>query len=358
MSETSDISEPSQLFSDAFIQTASIMAPFHSRELYELNPPKDEYGIGVSNEAKLFLTYPYIADATGYGLGVGSDQMLDMMVNSKLEGVVIADMGMGNSCMMVMMMELGRRFRDFYHRYPEPEEFLSFYSNDNLSDSLRIVSSEFTADEQKILEDVIHSRMKLDIYADKADEDAPLLVHKYLQYKMMQQDYHSWVSSSEALHQVFRTYEKGKVVIANGNWVHPSFLEGIHSFIQRNNSKISVIYESNATFDNQTDSVIVSLPLAENACIIATHGGDPDSEVRPIIANDRYLSSHFISWLYSIQSLQDLRNTISGMYNQYQSNVTDSKRMLNSLVIKGRICDSNKMESGIQELGSDLILIG
>lgn len=268
-----------------------------------------------SNEPSLFETFEYIKNIEGVGLGVGLDQMFDIIVNSKLSEGYITDIAQKSVLTTRALLEAGRRFHELHHRYPSPQEYVALFNIDQLVLTFEMIIPAFTEEEWDIVEHVLGRLYK----------SGPLVMHSYLDYKATQPYYQSWLSTPENLEKIIRMYEDGRITVARGDIAGKTMIPQIGTHLKQNGSSISLLYLSNVTDFFMSEERqqppeskrmkpiesffgnIDSLPISDQTLVLHVTGLKGKNVTVPIpdrIQKDPNIHVMFGEWTYLVQSMR------------------------------------------------------
>lgn len=274
---------------------------FASRELDELMEEHYAHAYITSNEPSLYTAFPYVKNCAGVGIGVGVDQILDIMVNSNLEKVVLLDRNTGVSLVSRALLEVGRRHHELLGAYPASAEFVDYFRAARIPEVMEMVKGQFNRQELRILEKELRQEVT----------SGDTRLHAYLALKAEQKEFKSWVQHPE---EVIRRYEKGDIIPVAGDLAGEKTMKSLGEQLEKGNTCVSLVYLSNAEKQvlrksdaNRYVENMNALPISDDTIFINTS----------MVSNIGYLplpaytasptgrGLSFISWKMDIRTARD-----------------------------------------------------
>jgi len=298
-------------------EAAGLCGRFLSEALSEKIVGRGGFSV-ISNEGTLYKVLPFVRGAKGAGLGVGLDQMLDFLVNSNLSRIYIMDISPHVSHTTRAILEVGRIHKINFGRYPRPIEYIDYFSPQKISATLKMIGQEFSFDDLKIVQQEFTVRLKR---KNETQETAsgPLSINRYLQYKMSQKEYSSWISTEKNINKVLDMYESGAITLVIGDLAGEKSLNAIANHMGTEGTKLGLVYLSNAEYyvDRslpgfhsgpyaQYRSNMANMPVTNATIFISTNQLSSKVPPKPYsILMDPYLNDHFLEWEFFLQTQAD-----------------------------------------------------
>lgn len=117
-------------------------------------------GFSWPNEININDVFPFTEEKRGVGIGVGIDQMLEILTHSKLDEIVIVDFSPQAHLTTKALLEAGAHYRRLHGTYPSPEIFVSFFSPENIDETIRMVGKKFSKKQQDLLRSQLRRTME------------------------------------------------------------------------------------------------------------------------------------------------------------------------------------------------------
>ena len=220
---------------------------FKSRSIQEQKPYQQETDrrydkFYMSNESCLYKLFPTIQDKTGAIVSVGSDQGLDLFVNSQAQYLLMVDITKETSLFTRALLELGSVHKKIFGQYPTAEQYHSYFREENNHHVIRLLEDNFDKD------DLTDIGMKLTGKHTWLRLLSRPRYSQYLNYKSKlrgdNEQTFSWNSSDENLKRVFEAYDEGRISVLQGDITNSKTNENILE-IMGNDGSVDVIYLSN-----------------------------------------------------------------------------------------------------------------
>lgn len=304
---------------------------------------KYQFNAPISNEASFYEFFPYISGAHGVGVGVGSDQMLDMLVNSRLERLVCTDISAISITTTRLLLEAGAYYHRTFNRYPTPEEYVALFDSEHRALLLEALQERFPVEDGEVLEGVLTSTIR----SHKSEEHSGKL-YEYLNFKLRQKDYASWLSTPENLQRTLSLYEQGKISTLRADVSETEAnLARVAKELAAEGEEVSVIYLSNLR-EYLGETVrkegllknIDAFPISDNTLLLETSVARnlPTIECPRSVLDDEWVAGHMYTWTYLVQTMGDFQAEQAGSFK-------DKKKMPYASLVeriesfKGRVDD-------------------
>lgn len=266
-------------------------------------------GCFMSNEEYLYKLYPTIKDKTGTIVAVGSDQGLDLFVNSQAQYVLMIDICSATSPFTRTLLELGSIHKKIFGEYPNIKQYHDYFKRENLHHITRLLKDSFNNENLDNIEKILTQ-----IYYGSDEPQHPLYYH-YLKYKSGLRDNNgntfSWNSSDENLRKVFEAYDEGRIFVLNRDLYTKETAEIVSKIVKSQTSSLDILYLSNSMGLNDNNPInILEMPLTENSIVLMTDSINSDR-----IDNfdfDRIDNIIFCPWHYTAISYKQYRKKIIG----------------------------------------------
>lgn len=230
-----------------------------------------------SNEPGLFLFKDELATAGGVAVGVGLDQMFDLIVNSRVEEAYVVDFLPEVSLTSRALCEEGVHFYDRHDRYPNPEEMLDLLSVAGVAraeSNLRAIgySESETAATSRVLSSV-------SVTGDRQ----PIPMAEYLRARLqMDEQGFSWLASAESVQRVLQMYSQGKIHFITADLTGDRSISSIGQRLRDQGKSVGFIYLSNAEdyieLADKKDAFvrnILALPVSGDTKLLRTTAAAP-----------------------------------------------------------------------------------
>lgn len=183
---------------------------------------------------------------TGAGIGVGLDQMLDLLVNSNLSQIFLLDITQYMGLTSKALLEVGSKFFDEYQRYPTTAEFVEFFREDKVAETMAFLGDSFSQTEKDEIVRSLEKRCKKSIEENLLRASGSRAVYSYLSYKKEQSEFNTWLSNDANLQRVIGMYRSSRIHIVRGDIAGTHSMSSIAEFLQESGTPVSVVYLSNA----------------------------------------------------------------------------------------------------------------
>ncbi|MBI3342527.1 hypothetical protein HY032_00010, partial [Candidatus Gottesmanbacteria bacterium] len=262
-----------------------------------------------SNEASGYVYGPYIRAATGGVIGVGPEQVLDLLANSATTFGVLVDYTQETTLTSRMLLEVGMYHKKTFGRTPTRDEFTQYFEKENLPELRRILSRVLTAAE---VDTVLGP-----IEADYERRDSPSSYAEYLRLRSALTDplgqRYTWLGSQDGIDKILDMYERGDLLVVLGDVRDGQVLGRIGQEASRRGVQFSLYYWSNLE-----DFVLASLPsmlqVRDNFLRLPHQRGTlilrSDNRVLPTLEFPASVGTHpegrtFLPFHYNVQRFSD-----------------------------------------------------
>ena len=301
-------------------------ASFKSKQI-EAQAPLQEPNVGgelvryvASNEACLFQVIPVIKERSDAIVGVGSDQVLDLLTNSESECACIVDYTPEVSLTSRMLLEIGVYHKKIAGEYPDSETFINYFEKGNQEELLRILSLENNFDESQLerLSQVLSKDISVYGVGPLGSGAKKISYAETLEFKSNAVDHnrskYTWLRNESSMAKVFDLYEQGNILVCNGDITNSDTMNRIGENLKSKNQKVGVVYWSNAEDYIPEDAypnlpnASEKLPLNDDAVIIRAV---PDLNENDFpnktdqIKDNPILNKFLMPWHNNIQTFAD-----------------------------------------------------
>lgn len=286
-----------------------------------------------SNEGQLHVLNPYIKDRTGSILAVGSDQALDLLVNSGCSRVDFVDNSRSVQVMMRGVLEVGRAYRESKGSL-SPHSFFNFFDYSNLGETRQMITALDVADQETFLELIGEG---LSVYAPQYGNRVSYGQYMQLRAGSIDQTRkpYAWYASPESLDRVIDAYTSSDITFTEVDLCKMEGLKAVSENARVIGSAYSVVYLSNVedhlyNFEPKNSTAlddlwknIESLPLDEKA--IALRTAQVQKLHHGIECKPESLATHSIlynlnwNWHYNAEDI-DHNILMAARIVQYRSN--------------------------------------
>lgn len=228
-----------------------------------------------SNEYHLYKLFPKLRGFENAVLGVGSDQVFDVLANTNLNSAFLVDFAKPVTLFMRTLLEVGLWYKMVAGKYPEPEQFIECFDQANMP-----FIKEFTIN---LLGE--NDGLKTFELIAKGLNGKGLQYSQFMRHRAQLKDdggdTYAWYSTPSKLAKVLTLYDQGKVYIINGDLCNPEVVEKVGLKAEGMGVNFDVIYLSNAEEMMRTRNGrlvgamwrnILTLPLSEQAVALRTAG--------------------------------------------------------------------------------------
>lgn len=279
-----------------------------------------------SNEFHLFRFYPKIKDFNGAVLGVGSDQILDMLANTNMQSATLVDFTRPVTSVMRTLLEVGAWHYKQTGEYPKPHQFIRYFDLRNLP---------FI---RKFAINVLGDTAGWAAYKTIAGglQKGNLGYAPFMRLRASLEDTegnpYAWYSTPQKIEKVISLYQQGQITIATGDICDPSIMVKVGQRARQQNTTLDVLYLSNtemmiqnSTGWNALDRMwanLMSLPVSEKAVIIRTAGyplADHMERAPMLHPKGAILNKIYYEWHYNLEEVWHHKRVVMGnpLYTSY-----------------------------------------
>lgn len=197
----------------------------------------------TSNEPFTYRYFPYIKNK-GAVVGVGTDQVLDLVANTQTTVGVIVDYNDASCTLMKTLLEVGRCHKQFFGSNPTLTEIAGYFSRnrlDRLWDFIGKINPEDAASS---------ARKFLERGIDIGFEDAKSI--GYDQYMLRRAklkdssgDNYAWYSQPDKLNKIINLYSNGAINVVRGDLCDAAAIGFVSDLVEGLRVGVDVIYISN-----------------------------------------------------------------------------------------------------------------
>lgn len=272
-----------------------------------------------SNEFYLFAFYPTIKDFNGAILGVGSDQILDMLANTSMQSATLVDFTRPVTSVMKTLLEVGTWHHQQTGDYPKPHQFIRYFDLKNLP---------FI---RKFAINVLGDTAGWAAYKTIAGGlwKGNLGYAPFMRLRASLEDTegnpYAWYSTPQKIEKVISLYEQGQIIIATGDLCDPGVMEKVSQKIENQGNNLDVLYLSNAEMMIQNSvgwgamekmwENLMALPLSQRAVIIRTTGyplADHMERAPMLHPKGNVLNKIYYDWHYNLEEVRHHKRVVSG----------------------------------------------
>jgi len=263
----------------------------------------------MSNEGCLYKLFPAIKDKTGTIVAVGSDQGLDLFVNSQTQNVLMVDITKRTSLLTRTLLELGSVHKKIFGEYPTVEQYHNYFKKENVEHINRL------------LEDSLNGTFKELITGRYSPLSPDSVYYKYLKYKSTLCDDNgntfSWNSSDENLRRVFEAYDEGRIFVLNRDLYTEETAEVISEIVNSQRSSLDVLYLSNSIsyLHDRKERInpTLKVPLSSNSVILITNTSYSTDSIthKDEKTIDTQLSYVYSDWHYTAISYKEYKKRLA-----------------------------------------------
>lgn len=300
----------------------------------------------VSNEPSLHCLFPFVDNLSGAVIGVGSDQVLNILANTKATVGYIVDYTESTVLFIRLLLEVGLYHHKLFNCYPSPAVYRDYFDDQNILHLQRIFSRNFSETETK---EVI-AVLKKGITVDKSR--IPVTEYMKLVSQIKNNNHHvvSWMGTDEHINKVLDLYSKCNILIVKGDITDPEAMGKIGKNARDQGVTFDIIYLSNSESSFYTKeqvqnywNILGKLPKGKNAVIMRTSWDvDYKLPLPPLVLKTR-LRKQFNEWHYNVQRYTDWENKVKNnpiyLHKGWAHDINEAVR------------NGQKPESGISTLG-------
>ena len=318
--------------------------PIEEQKRYQQKTDEDLFcRYYMSNEGCLYKLFSTITEKTGTIVAVGSDQGLDLFVNSQAQYVLMVDISSTTSSFSRALLELGSVHKKIFGQYPTVEQYHNYFRNENVCHTIRLLGDNFQNEEL----DQIYKILTDDL-SDTTEIQS--LYYKFLRYKSQLTNDNgqifSWNSSDENLKKVFEAYDQGRIFVIQRDLYSQGTTKTISEIIESRKSSLDVLYLSNSIDyldDYKPVANTLKMPLDTKTIILLTDSELSSTKIRREEESSiNTLTSYpFSSWHYMAISYDEYRKQITNKFESYSAFVK---------AIKSEVTSCN-MEPGVTFVG-------
>ncbi len=275
----------------------------------------------VSNEASLFRLFPYIEHLSGGILGVGSDQVLDAIVNSECSHGYIVDFTETVSLITRSLLEIGLYHQKLFNSFPSKEEIFEYFDDANRGELERILMHFLTQREVAKIINRLNDGFK--VYAMGKDPERYQYTD-YLRFKAsMENDdgqNFSWYGTQANIDRILSAYAEGRIVVIKGDITNRKIMDRIAQSARSAGVDINVIYLSNVESylngnDRECDdfnSAMKALPFGPDAVMLRSSWETISQNPKPpVVASNIVADSQLYDWHYNVQKYRNWRKKVN-----------------------------------------------
>lgn len=274
----------------------------------------------MSNENCLHKLFPTIKNKKETIVAVGSDQGLDLFVNSQAKYLLMVDICQNTSSLSRSLLELGSIHKKIFGQYPTVEQYHTYFKKENVFHIIRLLENNF--------EEIINEELT-SMFSRTIEEPEPQY-YEYLKYKSSlhndNKKLFSWNSSDDNLKKVFEAYDQGRIFILQRDLYTKETAKTISEIIESKKSSIDVLYLSNSIdfITNKISAInTLKMPLNKKSIIITTEKKDEEDNILDEDYKRKNLSLYFFPWHYTAMS-----------YEVYKKKVTKNNSLFGSVFEK------------------------